>query len=116
MVTGTRSPDGNGHPIVTPPTVQDWLISAAGNTTVYASGAGNDTIEAVGARTVVVGGSANIDFIGGAGNATVIGGRGSDTIAGGSGRLLAEGGSAGNNILLAGTGHATLFGTASGDQ
>lgn len=92
------------------------LVQLTGNDTVIAS-SGHDTITATHAKsTLVVGESAHVQFVGGPGAATVLGGSGSDTVYGGSGHLVAHGGSAGDNLLVAGAGSATLFGSQTEDS
>lgn len=109
---------GRGHNAILLGSGND-LIELTGKDTIF-GGSGSATIDASGAHSdFVEGNGLNLLFLGGAGSVTIFGGSGSDTYigaAGTTGRQLIEGGSAGNNYLLAGDGRATLIGGGSGDQ
>lgn len=96
------------------------LIRSSGDDTVFAGG-GAVTIDATTAQSDLVrGGDANLLFVGGFGGATITGGQGSDTYFGATGGpvgpQLIQGGSRGNNLLVAGDGAATLIGGGNGDR
>jgi Ca2+-binding RTX toxin-like protein len=97
-----------------------YLITETGDD-IVTGGSGAETIDASGAHTSVVFGEASdLLFVGGLGGATIGGGTGSDTYFGYQGGTAApqliEGGSGGNNLLIAGSGSTTLIGGGNGDQ
>jgi Ca2+-binding RTX toxin-like protein len=117
---------GNGNDTIQPGGGHNKLLLGAGNDLIQltgydsiSAGAGSTTIDASNARsTYVQGGTGSLLFIGGDGPATVFGGLGSVTVVGDrhdGGPLEAHGGTAGHNLLMAGSGAATLFGGGDGD-
>ncbi len=96
-----------GAATVTDPTDGPHLISSLGNDTIMA-GSGWDTVFAAGASASVTGGGGHLVFVAGGGQYSVDGGAGSATLYGGSGSSTLRGGVAGGNVLVAGTGNATL--------
>ena len=96
------------------------LIISVGNDSIL-GGSGAETVNATGGgRDFVQGGASDLLFLGGTAGATILGGSGSDTYFGSTNPHVAKqlviGGSAGNNLLWAGDGAATLGGGGSGDQ
>ena len=97
-----------------------WSVKTGGTADTITASAGSLAVDASGAPAgglgeLIKAGSGILTFIGGAGNAKIVGGTGSETVTGGAGTLNATGGTAGHNVLIAGTGAASLFGAGNGD-
>lgn len=84
----------------------------AGNDTIIASNAANDTLSGGRGADSLVGGSGNNFISGGPGNDTLIAGTGNDTLRGGGGNDSINGRGGGNDVLSGGPGSDSLVGTA----
>jgi Ca2+-binding RTX toxin-like protein len=109
---------GGGHNSILLGSGNDVIISTGDDTVIGGSGA--ETIDANRSHSILVEGeNSDLFFVGGLSGATIVGGQGSDTYfgsnAGSTGPQLIEGGSGGNNLLVAGDGAATLVGGGKGD-
>jgi Ca2+-binding RTX toxin-like protein len=96
------------------------LIISMGNDSIQ-GGSGAETVDATrGGKDFVQGIASDLLFVGGVAGATIFGGTGSDTYFGGTAepgaKQLVSGGSAGNNLLWAGDGAATLIGGGNNDR
>lgn len=110
---------GAGHNTIQLGSGNDLVVSAGFDS--IEGGSGAETVDATGSRgDFVQGNASSLFFVGGMAGATIMGGSGSDTYFGSTmhttGGQLVVGGTAGNNLLWAGDGAATLVGGGNNDQ